>query len=135
MVTRALGDFAGVAQPGDISARRRVLLEELAHAGADRARQRLLVAGAGQFRRFVGVGDKPGFHQDRRDVRRLQHHEPGLFHTLFMQRRHATDIAQHFLPDVKTGSQRGRHRQVEQHPGKHLVLVIKGNVAGPADQV
>ena len=135
MLTRPAGDLACVAQPGDIGAGRRVLMEELLDPGGDRTRQCLLVTGAVQLLRFVGVGDETGFHQDRRNVRRLQHHEPGLLHPALVQRRDAAHVRQYLLSHVEAGRQRGRHRQVQQHAGEHLVLVVQADVAGTADQV
>ena len=93
------------------------------------------MAATGQLGRLAGVGDEPSLYKDRRNIGRLQHHEASLLHTLLVQGGDAAHVAQHFLPDIQAGAERGRHRQVEQHTREHAVLVVEADVAGAPDQV
>ena len=135
MLARPHGHLALITQHGDVGTRRRILLEELLDPGRDRAGQRLLMRGAVQFLRLIDVGDEPGFHQDRRNIRRLQHHKARLFDTALVQRRDPPHVGKHLLPDVQAGGQRSGHRQVQQYPRQHAVLVIQADVASTTDQV
>jgi hypothetical protein len=44
------------------------------------------VAGVASLRASSGIGDKAGLDEDRRHIRRLEHHEAGLLHLLLVQR-------------------------------------------------
>ncbi|KPY69429.1 Uncharacterized protein ALO94_05583 [Pseudomonas syringae pv. spinaceae] len=83
----------------------------------------------------TAVGDEPGFNQNRRHIRRFEHRESGLFHTLLVQRGDAFQAAQYRVTQLQTGGDGGVHRHVENHPGKHRVLVLEVEQRRRAQQV
>lgn len=58
------------------------------------------MAGLNKLCHSVGVGDKPSLNQNRGYVRILKHHKLG-FHTIFLQRRDATQMRHRVLFDIQ----------------------------------
>ena len=52
-----------------------------------------------------------------------------------MQLRHAAQFAQDRTANPQTGVDTGRHGEVQQNTGKHVVTAIEGQPAGTTDQI
>src|SRR5690606_40053399 len=100
MLAGALGQLAAALERGQLGARGRVAVEIATDAGEHRPGQRLLMAASDQLARLARVGDESGLDQNRRDIRRLEHHEPGLLHPALVQRCDIADRAEYLLADV-----------------------------------
>src|SRR5512135_1249832 len=74
---------------------RRALREIALDAVGDRFCEALLLGGIAQLELFVRVGNERGFHEYRRNVRSLQHREPGLLDDGLVERVVGAEFLQH----------------------------------------
>ena len=71
------------------------------HASEDRLGQALAMAFVHQPATIAAIRDEAGLHQDRRDVRRLEHGEAGLLDTLLVQRGDVRQLAENAVAEVQ----------------------------------
>ncbi len=75
---------------------------------------------------FLGrIGDEGRFHQDRRHIRRTQDNKVSFFHISTMRRSDPAQCVQHLVGDRAAGLQSSALRQVQQHRGQRIVLVVQ----------
>ncbi len=91
----------------------------------DRAREPRLVLRRAQPPFLLRIRDERGLDQHRWNVRRLQHHEARLLHLAALELADAIEFMQHFRRRVEARRDARGLRQVEQHRGQHLVLVVE----------
>ena len=73
---------------------------------------------------IAAIRDEAGLHQDRRDVRRLEHGEAGLLDTLLVQRGDVRQLAEHAVAEVQAAGDGRTQGHVEDHPGEYLVAAL-----------
>ncbi len=98
----------------------------------DGSGQLCLVGLRAQPQLFLRVRNIGRLDQHRRDVRRFQHHEARLLDLRLANLADLVQLAQHAFRRHLARAQRRGLRQVQQHRGKHIVLVVERYAA---DQV
>ena len=116
-------------QRRDLGARRRPVVEVVLHAVADGLGQALLLVGVAQPALVGGIGDESGLDQHRRDVRRLEHHEPGVLHARAVHGADAAQRGEHAVGRLDAAAHRFLLRDVEQYRREQVVLVIQRHAA------
>ena len=138
-VRRASGPAAPARRAATIAAslraRRRLVVEVVAHAGVDRLGDPLLVRRVAQPALVGGVGDERRLDQHRRDVGRLEHHEARVPARAAVHRADAPQRGEHGVRRLDAVADRFLLRDVEQHRGEHVVLVVERHAAHQVGRV
>ena len=107
----------------------RIGIEILAQALVDGRRELGLVRRCAQPLLLRRIRDVGRFDQHRGNVRRLQHHEARLLNQRLADLADLIQLMQHVLGGRLARAQRGRLRQIEQHRGEHVALVLERDAA------
>jgi hypothetical protein len=110
-------------------ARRRIGVEIIVHTLMDGGGELGLVRLRPQPLLFLRIRYIGRLHQHRRYIRRFEHHEARLLHLRLAHFTDPVQLPQHALRRHLAGAQRGGLRQIQQHRGEHVVLVVERHAA------